>query len=54
MDFQFEHNYFAEMCGGSESVSDVRLIDFAYYSTLGLRVMEKKKKNAVSRVRVQG
>ena len=33
-----------EMCSGSEAGSDLRLIDFAYHSTLGLRVINKKKK----------
>jgi len=35
---QFENNYFKEMCCGSEAGSYVRLIDFVYHSTLGLRV----------------
>jgi len=37
-------NYFTEMCSGSEAGSYLRLIDFVYYSTLGLRVIKKKKK----------
>ena len=37
-------NYFTEMCSGSEAGSYLRLIDFAYHSTLGLRVIKKKKK----------
>ena len=41
---QFENNYFTEMCSGSEAGSYLRLIDFVYRSTLGLRVIEKKKK----------
>ena len=32
------------MCSGSEAGSYLRLIDFVYHSTLGLRVMKKKKK----------
>ena len=33
-----------EMCSGSEAGSYLRLIDFVYHSTLGLRVIKKKKK----------
>jgi len=36
-------NYSTYMCSGSEAGSYLRLIDFVYYSTLGLRVMKKKK-----------
>jgi len=32
------------MCSGSKAGSYVRLIDFVYHSTLGLRVIKKKKK----------
>jgi len=32
-----------EMCSGSEAGSYLRLIDFVYHSTLGLRVIKKKK-----------
>ena len=32
-----------EMCSGSEAGSYLRLIDVAYHSTLGLRVIKKKK-----------
>jgi len=39
---QFETNYFTEMCSGSEAGSYLRLIDFVYHSTLGLRVIKKK------------
>jgi len=42
--FEFENNYFTEMCSGSEAGSYLRLIDFVYHSTLGLRVIKKKKK----------
>ena len=33
------------MCRGSEAGSYFRLIDFVYHSTLGLRVIKKRKKN---------
>ena len=33
----------SEMCSGSEAGSSLRLIDFVYHSTLGLRVIKKKK-----------
>jgi len=39
----FENNYFTEMCSGSEAGSYLRLKDFVYHSTLGLRVIKKKK-----------
>jgi len=32
------------MCSGSGAGSYLRLIDFLYHSTLGLRVIKKKKK----------
>ena len=35
--------YFTEMCSGSEAGSHLRLTDFVYHSTLGLRVIKKKK-----------
>ena len=50
---QFENNYFTEMCSGSEAGSCLRLIDFVYQPTLGLRVIKKKKRrfqNAVFRL----
>jgi len=31
------------MCSGSEAGSYLRLIDFAYHTTPGLRVIKKKK-----------
>jgi len=34
----------AAMCSGSEAGSYLRRIDFVYHSTLGLRVIKKKKK----------
>jgi len=40
---QFENNYFTETCRGSEAGSYLRLIYFVYHSTLGLRVIQKKK-----------
>jgi len=36
------------MCSGSEEGSYVRLIDFVYHSTLGLRVIKKKRGFRVS------
>ena len=35
--------YLTEMCSGSEAGSYLRLIDFVYHSTLGLRVINKKR-----------
>ena len=35
-------NYFTQMSSGSEAASYLRLIDFVYHSTLGLRVIKKK------------
>ena len=32
------------LCSGAEAGSNLRLIDFVYHSTLGLRVTKKKKK----------
>ena len=32
------------MCSGSEAGSYFRLIDFVYHSTLGLRVIKKKRR----------
>jgi len=37
------------MCSGSEAGSYLRLIDFVYHSTLGLRVIKKKSRTAWSR-----
>ena len=34
------------MCSGSEAGSYLRLIDFVYHSTLGLRVIKKKRSAA--------
>jgi len=33
----------AEMCSGSEAGSYLKLIDFVYHSTLGLRVITKRR-----------
>ena len=41
---QFENNFFTEMCSSSEAGSYLRLIDFVYHSTLGLKVIKKEKK----------
>ena len=35
-----------EICSGSEEGSYLRLIDFVYHTTLGLRVIKKKKTSA--------
>jgi len=40
---QFKNNYSTELCSGSEAGLYLRLIDFVYLSTLGLRVIKKKK-----------
>jgi len=40
---QCESNYFTELCCGSVAGSYLRLIDFVYHSTLGLRAIKKKK-----------
>ena len=42
------------MCGGSEAGSYLRLIDFVYHSTLGLRVIKKKREKEADHVRVAG
>ena len=36
------------MCSGSEAGSYLRLLDFVYHSTLGLRVIKKKKKTKMN------
>jgi len=43
-------NYFTEMCSGSEAGSYLRLIDILYHSTLGLRVIKKKRSFVGGRV----
>jgi len=35
------------MCSGSEAGSYLRLIDFVYHSTLGLRVIKKREEDKV-------
>jgi len=40
---QFKNNHLAEMCSGSEAGSYLRLIDFVYHSTLGLRVIKTRE-----------
>ena len=40
----FKNNYFTEMYSGSEAGSYLRLVDFVYHSTLGLRVRKKEEK----------
>ena len=47
--FQFENDYFTEICSVSEAGSYLRLVDFVWHSTLGLRVIKKNK-----RLMVQG
>jgi len=42
-DTEFENNYFTEMRSGSEAGSYLRLMDFVYHSTLGLRVIKKRR-----------
>jgi len=37
------YDYFTELCSGSEAGSCLRLIDFVYHSTEGLRVIQKKR-----------
>ena len=41
---QSENNFFTEMCSGSEVGSYLRLIDLVHHSSLGLSVIQKKKK----------
>ena len=36
------------MCSDSEAGSYLRLIDFVYHSTLGLRVIKKEKKRGMT------
>jgi len=37
------NNHFTEMCSGSEAGSYLRLIDFVYHSTLGVRVIKRER-----------
>ena len=39
---QFENDYLTEMCSDSEAGSYLRLKDFVYHSTVGLRVIDEK------------
>jgi hypothetical protein len=39
------------MCSGSEAGSFSRLIDFVYHSTLGLRVIKKRRPQRQNQVR---
>ena len=41
---QFNSNDFTEMCSASKAGSYLRLIDFEFYSTIGLRVIQKKSR----------
>ena len=45
---RFESSYFTESCSGFEAGSYSRLIDFEHHSTLGLRVIKKKKKDGIA------
>ena len=38
-----QNTYFTEMCSGSEAGSYLRLIDFVYHQSLGLRVLKKQE-----------
>jgi len=40
------------MCSGSEAGSYLRLIDFVYHSTLGLRVIKKKRRKGCGGLQV--
>ena len=40
---QFENNSFTEMCSGSKAGLYLRRIDFVYHSTLGVRLIQKKR-----------
>ena len=42
--------YFTEMCSGSEAGSYLRLVDLMYHSTLGLRVMNKRRRTLRQRL----
>ena len=41
-----KNNCFTEMCSGFEAGSYSRLIDFVYHSTLGLRVIKKRRRTS--------
>ena len=38
------------MCSGSEAGSYLKLVDFVHHSTLGLRVIKKKKRSCIGGV----
>jgi len=40
---QFENNHFTGMSSGCEAGTYLSLIDFVYHSTLGMRVIKKKR-----------
>jgi len=44
---EVKNNYFTYMCSNSEAGSYLRLIEFIYHSTLGLRVIKRKKKKGM-------
>ena len=46
---QFENNFFTEMCSGSEVGSYSRLTDLVHRSTLGVKVIKKKKNSPQER-----
>jgi hypothetical protein len=47
------HDYFTEMCSGSEAGLHLRLVDFVYHSTLGLRATQKRRPCPIG-LRVEG
>jgi len=47
---EMSHNYFTEMCSGSEEGSYLRRIVCVYHSTLGLRVIKKMRNKTVGAV----
>ena len=49
-EFTFKNNCFTEICSGFEAGSYARLIYFVYHSTLGLRVIKKRRRTAVERI----
>ena len=53
---KFENNCFTEMCNGFEAGSYLRLTDFAYHSSLGMRVIKKKRRERahVPDIRLRG
>ena len=49
----FSETIFTDMCSGSEAGSYLRLVDFLYHTTLGWRVIKKKKRAPVRRDNLQ-